>query len=288
MSKKRSEHRREERRQQAQRDLALKMKDDLLAMVKLPTINQVSNHLESNYVVDVNALRVACESGCDLDPVEQPTPPTPTFSECVVGYRRWVVDAIGQLRALTMTKQVWVPGENVARCRPADSVYGSRLEPEQHDAPHDGCKCGLYAWSDPPLTNISRTAIDEYGVLRVLGGIAVWGDLCVHEHGFRASHACPVALSYDDETPQRVQDRLYRTASDYGIAIVHVEELQDEVERHGTPLPYDVRPNGQSSLSDYNYLRPSRQLWATWNVGDALNNTSPLSSYWPPPLRNLS
>ncbi len=202
-----------------------------------------------------------------------PPPPTPTFSECVVGYRRWVVDAIGQLRAVTMTKQVWVPGENVALCRPSASVNGFFDQPfsEPHEAPHECCNCGLYGWNDAHhLTSPCAYVVDD-GRILVVGVIAAWGDLRVHHDGFRASRACPVALAYDDDTDHRVREVLERVADDYGVSLVPVDVLQAEVERHGSPLPMDVRP-GRKMINTYNFLGRTRvagaapkSITTTWN-----------------------
>lgn len=84
----------------------------------------------------------------------------PTFSDCVVGYRAWLLDDEGQLWPLRGHGRAWVPGVNTARCECGASdrlhfewnwVDGKRvLEPAQlHDAPGESCACGLYSIRQP-------------------------------------------------------------------------------------------------------------------------------------------
>jgi hypothetical protein len=40
----------------------------------------------------------------------------PVFSECVIGYRQWHVDALDQLWPITVVRRPWLPGVNEAVC----------------------------------------------------------------------------------------------------------------------------------------------------------------------------
>jgi hypothetical protein len=108
----------------------------------------------------------------------------PMFSECVVGYREWKADALGQLWPLRSARRPWQPGINMARCncRTPDSLRfewswleGQRvLEPAPaHKAPNSTCRCGLYSWRRPrkrwfdaPVWKASHM---------VVGAVASWG-----------------------------------------------------------------------------------------------------------------
>ena len=58
-----------------------------------------------------------------------------------------------------------------------------------HHAPGEGCTCGVYAWKEPPTTPHSPQGITpSWGVVE-LGGIVV-----VHQYGYRAQYATPVAI----------------------------------------------------------------------------------------------
>jgi hypothetical protein len=242
VSRKRQEQRREQQRQQRQRELAQRKKSEMVNPASAASWQP-------------NAIRIT------RAPAHAPArkPPAPTFSECVIGYREWLVDAAGQLRAITMTRQIWNPGVNTARCRPNDHVssfyFQSLTAPEAHPAPADGCHCGLYGWNDirEPTSRCDDLGAD--GRLWAFGAIAAWGDLQVHESGFRASHACIVALAHNDATTPRVRAVLDRIGAEYRVPVVHGDALQAEAERHGTPLPDDVRPH-----RDPVYISPASLL----------------------------
>lgn len=236
MSRKRQEQRREAERQRQQREqqqAAIKHKEQAKQQAK--QLRDAAN----KFMIDITHEPAPAP----------PVGPPPVFSECVIGFRHWWLDPVGQLRAITMTKQIWRPGINVARCRPRDHGHGFLWAPfatadseESHPAPAEHCHCGLYGWNDFPEKINGHGEIDASGQLPVLGAIAAWGDLRVHHEGFRASHACVVALAYDEVTTARVHDTLRRVGAEYRVPVVHVETLQAEAERHGAPLPPDVRP----------------------------------------------
>lgn len=269
----RSDARREQRRQQAQREAA-RVKRELQCEVDRlgkdgKSASSALTDLANAYMQMTQAGQwVAHRPGGQGSqrylprweseaPSQEPEQPPLTFSECVIGYRSWLVDAMGQLRAVTMTKQVWTPGVNVAKCCPNDTgtgmtvVYASSFTaysepPLDHSSPHGDCHCGLYAYNDFKIQQPNWTSdCDESGRLFAVGAIAVWGDLRVHADGFRASHACPVALAYPSSIGERARTVLERVADEYRVALVHVDTLQAEAEQHGTPLPAEARPKTQ-------------------------------------------
>lgn len=258
MSKHRQQQRRIERRRQHQREREIARKAEALGDAA-ENIKKMTQSLKDqrtdlssggwiNLGMTTGPITIKTIGGAWEGPIDEQAvdKPVKTFSECVVGYRKWIVDSLGQLRAITMTKQVWVPGVNEARCRPHDSAYfgassGFFEGEEAHAAPHEDCHCGLYGWND--VASNTPTIVNDAGQIVVYGAIAAWGDLRVHATGFRASNACPTALSYDDRTESCVLEVLARVADKYHVALVHVDALQGEAERHGTALPDDVRPS---------------------------------------------
>lgn len=79
---------------------------------------------------------------------------------------------------------VWTPGhELTAACE------------DGHDAPEEGCSCGIYAVPD------ERAALrylvgrnDPEDVHRVIGRVALWGWVLEAAAGWRASHAYPACI----------------------------------------------------------------------------------------------
>lgn len=257
MSRKRQEQRRERERQRRQREQELAKRQAGAAQAAQAT-QQTSAALNNGLQAFAAAIGVPAAY---LGPAaEEPEAPGPTFSECVIGYRYWLLDPTGQLRAITMTKQAWQPGTNTAHCRPNDHGHGAMwstwlgLADETHPAPAKDCHCGLYGWNDLSDDYTGANEVDASARLVVLGAIAAWGDLRVHHKGFRAQHACIVALALAPATSQRVRDTLQRVAGEYRVPLVHADTLQAEAERHGTPLPEHVRPSPPPPSSHRGYI----------------------------------
>lgn len=136
-----------------------------------------------------------------------------------------------------------------------------KVPPKNHRAPHSDCHCGFYAVRR--LNDVKLQfgpagqlgGLDSYPDIRALrtlpvpGAVAVWGDLCVHRHGFRASHACVVALAVLPSMPPVVRDLLRGVAESYRVALVDIGDLEAEASRHGTPLPDTCSPPPQLNTS---------------------------------------
>jgi hypothetical protein len=182
----------------------------------------------------------------------------PTFSECVIGYRHWTVDALDQLWPMSVAHRPWEPGVNTAVCDHGAHMglyfvsSGYANPPKNHKAPHEKCECGLYAWRrlDPSW----GSAAPQDGALvgphmpPVLGAVAFWGEVRVHRIGFRAEHACIVALAYRPDERAEVYCVLERVAARYRVDLVPYAELEASASGHGSPLP--------------DYLRPPAPQWA--------------------------
>jgi hypothetical protein len=175
----------------------------------------------------------------------------PTFSECVVGYRRWHADEHNRLWPLWASRRPWTPGANTARCNCASSASlrfewsefdGRRiLEPAPpHDAPDQNCECGLYSWRLPRRswqTDVSRSTPPS-----VVGAVASWGRMQVHADGFRAEHACVVLLAHHHSVSGEELSRLMEIGELYRVDVVGVEELERRAGEYGSPLPASVMP----------------------------------------------
>ncbi len=179
----------------------------------------------------------------------------PTFSECVVGYRAWVIDAQDRLWPASDHRAAWVPGVNTARCNCAVrgalsfdwSLRDGRrvLEPHpQHEAPDVDCTCGLYSWRRP--RHRWKTAPRLKNGRMVCGAVASWGRLMVHDDGFRAEHACVVTLAYPADTDPEAMDKLRRVAQKYRVDLVGLDQLEEAASRHGSPVPNTIGPQPES------------------------------------------
>jgi hypothetical protein len=104
-----------------------------------------------------------------------------------IGWRAWrVVVHEDELRlASVLYDAVWPDGEPlVAACE-----HG-------HRAPDFDCACGIYAAKRLELALPYRVGRDDRRTLgRVVGLVALSGDVIEHRDGWRASHARPVAVS---------------------------------------------------------------------------------------------
>jgi hypothetical protein len=189
----------------------------------------------------------------------------PLFAECVIGYRAWEADTHDRLWPISARRRPWLPGINTARCNCRSnwpslrfewSTFDGRrvLEPAPgHAAPFQGCDCGLYSWRRPkerwrerPLRSSPR---------RVVGAIASWGAVQVHNDGFRAEHACVVTLAYHPRLQPEAHAVLERIARRYRVDLVTIDELEQAASRHGTPLADDVRPQAAGPVTSD--LRPA-------------------------------
>lgn len=197
-----------------------------------------------------------------------------TFSECVVGYRAWTIDALGRLWALSGRGTPWVPGTNVATCHARDqitlSLNGMPLVEDEprHAAPARGCRCGFNAYRRLPNVELrignlaagpgfqfnAYPDLEETRIFPVPGAVSVWGDLRVHQRGFRASHACVVALAVTPAMPTEVTDMLAVVAQRYRVKLVDIGDLEAEASRHGSPLPETCSPRLQSRADFVNEL----------------------------------
>lgn len=200
----------------------------------------------------------------------------PVFSECVIGYRQWQVDALDQLWPITVTKRPWEPGVNEAVC---DAMHlagnfwvSNQMWPGQpavgrptkdHKAPHKDCECGLYAWRriKPQWRTGEGELLAPY-MPHIVGAVAFWGDVRVHREGFRAEKACIVALAYRGDRPE-VAAVVERVAARYGAEAVPLGELEIAASRYGTPLPDTLQPPQPAIYADLSglYTQVYNQLW---------------------------
>jgi glycine cleavage system H protein len=90
--------------------------------------------------------------------------------------------------------------------------------------------CGLYALYDPSDRRL------DFRADQAVGAVAAWGELEVHRTGFRAEHACIVALAVPERADPDARDALERASARYRVPLVPAARLSAEARRHGAPL----------------------------------------------------
>ena len=158
--------------------------------------------------------------------------PAPDLIEPVEAWRVWRVGVCqgGIVLKSLFSGTVWEPsvpldafctGVQRSRWRPW------RLESHDHQVPALGCRCGIYGVR---TVAAARPYIDcapfPYRDDRVIGRVALWGEVVEGTHGWRASHAYPIELFVRDPATERFGFR--RRA--------HVEELLQGLEAYRVPV----------------------------------------------------
>jgi hypothetical protein len=127
-------------------------------------------------------------------------PVVPDFVEPVEAWRVWRVgrrDGLIVLRSL-VARSVWDPAVPLdAACAKGHSPWWRpwRLELNDHGAPDFDCSCGIYGVRSVAA---ARLYLDSPAFVspgeRVIGRVALWGDVVESESGWRAAHAYPLEL----------------------------------------------------------------------------------------------
>jgi hypothetical protein len=164
-----------------------------------------------------------------------------------LGWRAWKVSESpdGLYLGSIIYDGVWLPGKAAtAVCRRQEDPFAEPVD--AHDAPGTKCLCGIHAARDPVDAISYLRGRDEPGtVCRVLGEVALSGQVVETEAGWRASVAWPA--------------RLY--VGDPGIA--------DALAIYGVPI---LSP--ACALPSFRTCRASRSLSALrWRISSAMTST---------------
>jgi len=103
------------------------------------------------------------------------------------------------------------------------------METPRHEAPDLGCTCGIYGVRSFAA---ARWYLESQAVLhpadRVVGRVALWGDVVVSEGGWRASSAYPLELLVP--VPSLVRRGRWRRTQ------LALDDVVLELERYGVPV----------------------------------------------------
>jgi hypothetical protein len=126
--------------------------------------------------------------------------PIPDYVEPVEAWRVWRV-AMRQGRVVLQSLfvgAVWEPGAPlVASCSGGHRSRWApwRRKPNDHPAPELECRCGIYGVQSVAA---ARSYLEKPPLLcrddRVIGRVALWGEVVEGPLGWRASHAYPIEL----------------------------------------------------------------------------------------------
>ena len=155
-----------------------------------------------------------------------PIGPTVLVAERLHGVRSWDlgVDEGGAVRLCGLYQSDSWQREgrtSWARCRPTDPTR------TRHKAPHGACDCGLYAlhpWNVQECEYVKPAGPGNR--LTVVGLIEAWGKVQVHQEGFRAQYARPVALALIGATRESSYGRLVANlAADHSAELLEVASV---------------------------------------------------------------
>lgn len=119
-------------------------------------------------------------------------------------------------------EHMWTPGKDErAQClHHMAPQFGGRSAPRRHASPHEGCKCGLYAyysywrvWWEAPRQDLCR-------IFAVVSG---WGSIEEHKSGFRSEYMRIEALVGPSLTTIRrrqARKRIERFAENYAVPVI--------------------------------------------------------------------
>lgn len=139
-------------------------------------------------------------STASLAPFDLDADPIPDYAEPVEAWRVWRVgmrEGRVVLQSL-FARAVWEPAVPlVASCTGSHRSRRApwRKEPNDHAAPELDCRCGIYGVRSVAA---ARSYLERPALLcrddRVIGRVALWGNVVEGPAGWRASHAYPIEL----------------------------------------------------------------------------------------------
>ena len=176
----------------------------------------------------------------------------PDYISPIVGYRTWQWDSLG-LKSLNNER--WFPGQALAAaCQRRDQAAVLARFGNQHEPPHDGCTCGIYAAKN--YDHFCNMGYFGYGVL---GEVYLWGKIWQHDLGYRAQYAYPKNFLLSDGMPE---SRLMPLIA-YGVDIFIAATPPDlAAQRNEFPqdIPLWTRASGYNQAG-FDLIRRRHERW---------------------------
>ena len=158
---------------------------------------------------------------------EQPTERIPDRSTYITAVRSWqVLKPHGHLHSHGW---IWTP-------RQAFEAVCESMGKEEHEAPHPGCSCGVYAIR---YANRDNSYWLNSGAGSVYGEVALWGNVEIHTDGYRAQYAYPLNFAAS------LSNVAQRSAQLYGVPSIPYPEFKELISTKYTrppACPYCKKP----------------------------------------------
>jgi hypothetical protein len=147
----------------------------------------------------------------------------PDLVTAVIGFRQWRLcgDELWSFHA----PERWHRGVQSAHCAT-----------HTHQAPANGCTCGIYAWYSPTPRGASALTPDLVG-----GAVALWGHIELHAHGMRAQYAMVVGLALPFSWGAK-RRRIAAAADALEVPAVAARRLKAAALAYGDVIPRRMRP----------------------------------------------
>jgi hypothetical protein len=156
--------------------------------------------------------------------------PDPLLPGRIYGLRTWrVVDSDGRPHLAGPYQHTPWPAAGLA-------VEAVCTEGGAHDAPAPDCQCGVHALH--PSRKAARRVLG--GRAEIPGVVEAWGDVQVHDAGFRAAYGRPYALVLQ---PGRNERLIRELAREYQVEVLELrkpDELLDHCRRRKLGLEENV------------------------------------------------
>lgn len=146
----------------------------------------------------------------------------PDYLQAIAGCRAWMVapnlwSQMGGILWATAQVEPWKTGEDiVAHCH---------VNPD-HVPPVEDCACGIYAYYHPLALLWHRQSFEDS--IHVTGVVSGWGDVLLHESGFRAQCARVEAI-FDHHLMPHVELPITKEeiAEAYGAEVIAPTEYEE-------------------------------------------------------------
>ena len=142
-----------------------------------------------------------------------------------IGFRVWRIDEMLTEPRLASPHRfaAWLPGAPLkAECK---GELGPRALANPHQKqpgvapPVETCTCGIYAYHD-------KDEMLEAITSRLVGGVILaWGRLTIHQEGFRAEFARPLALCYPQLFVRSMAGSVTRVADVYRLPVLDASHI---------------------------------------------------------------
>lgn len=177
-----------------------------------PSYTQASNVAKQQFQALAKAMNMISQNTkpmIDFDPfLEMPPLKDKGISiEPIVAYRDYTIDQTWSEGPILTSRNsiVWHNREkHYAICNKGGGIFG-------HDAPHENCECGVYAFMNPDHPDMRNS--HSY----VWAEVYLWGNVLLCESGYRAQYAYPKTLFIRDTGTQIIRWVADKLQEAYGV-----------------------------------------------------------------------